>query len=308
MHVIFGKSTGMKKAILIHNSTAGDGDHKKGELIELIRENGYEPVYFSTDIPFWERFTKEDAEVIFVAGGDGTVQKLAKAMLEAKEEKIREVPVRILPYGTANNIATTLNLQNPEQQSLSDLRKVNFDVGVVEGKNIANFFIEGIGCGIFPKLVEVMNSKSEEEKKDEIKQSLSELLQVIENYEAREAIIIADEREITGKFLLIELMNIKLIGPNIELAPDADTGDGQFELVMVREEAREDLKSFIQNILNETISDNTIDKFAERLKGNNFRLKWKGDDVHIDDEILEDYQGEELVIKNRQAVFQFYSY
>lgn len=298
----------MKKAILIHNSTAGDGDHEKEELKNLIHKTGYEVDYYSTNLPFWERFVKKNADKIFVAGGDGTVQKFAKVMLEANKESMLQLPVQVLPCGTANNIATTLGINDPVQILNESVRTKGFDLGTVEGAKNFSFFIEGIGCGIFPKLVRVMKSKSEEEKGNEIRQSLEELLKIIETYKATEAIIIADEKEITGSFLLVELMNIRLIGPNIELAPDADTGDGKFELVVVREEHRQDLKDFIAQILNENSRANRIEEFAERLKVRELRLKWKGNDVHIDDEIIEDYAEEELVIKNRQGVFRFNIY
>lgn len=308
MVLIFEKSTGMKKAILIHNSTAGDGDHEKKELKKMIRNAGYEVDYYSTNIPFWERFTKKKADVIFVAGGDGTVQKLARAMLDAKEEGVRQIPVQILPYGTANNIATTLGFKNPVEEIDKDLEGKAFDIGYVDGIKEVSFFIEGIGCGIFPKLVRVMKSKSDEEKQDEIKKSLQELLEIIDSYEASKAKIIADGKEINGDFLLLELMNIKLIGPNIEVAPDAKTGDGEFELVLVREEAREELKTFIKGHLESNTSQNKIGEFAERQKVKEVRIKWQGNDVHVDDDIIEDYQGEEIVIKNRQAVFKFISH
>jgi len=35
------------------------------------------------------------------------------------------------------------------------------------------------------------------------------------------------------------------------------------------------------------------------------RLKWKGKDVHIDDEIIEDYREEEIRVENRKGFFTF---
>ena len=300
----------MKKAILIHNSTAGDGNHGKKELKSLVEKGGYKVKYYGTNSLFWKSFNKEDADVIFVAGGDGTIQKVAKAMLEAKGDKILQVPIKVLPYGTANNIATSLKIRDPQFQIEDESKLVKFDVGLVEGVLQENFFVEGVGCGIFPKLVQVMQAKpedAEDSTEGELKQSLEELLRIIETYEARDAIIIADNEEITGKFLLIELMNIKLIGPNIELAPDAKTGDGQYELVTIKEDAREDLKVFIKHLLNENSSRKAIEEFADLRKVQQVRIKWEGQDVHVDDEVIEDYKGQEIKIKNRQGIFKFFT-
>ncbi|WP_423818604.1 diacylglycerol kinase family protein [Salinimicrobium sp. TIG7-5_MAKvit] len=294
----------MKKAILVHNPTAGSGNHDKENLVKQVEKAGFEVSYFSTNDPFMKRFTHKQANVIFVAGGDGTVQKFAEFMLEAKEG-IKQVPVQVLPYGTANNIATTLGIKVPEEGITTQNTKTGFDIGIVEGVEEAGFFIEGIGCGIFPKLVREMKALDDDEKQDEIKKSRETLVKVIDSYEAREAIIIADDKEITGKFLLIELMNIRYIGSNIELAPNAETGDGYFKLITVREERREELKLYIQDHLNERNTAKKLEDFADLLKVKSLRLKWKGKDVHIDDEIIEDYREEEIRVENRKGFFTF---
>jgi diacylglycerol kinase family enzyme len=298
----------MKQAVLIHNPTAGSGEHSKERLIEELESAGYEIKYFSTDIPGWERFTKHEAEVIFLAGGDGTVQKLAAELLKAGDP-VQKIPVQILPLGTANNIATTLGL-NISVEELIQLQKLeSFDAGEVEGTGESDFFIEGIGFGIFPRLVKVMKERKKEEgePKDpevELKQSLKELLQIVRNYEAREAIIIADEEEITGKFLLIELMNIRFIGPNFDLAPTSSTNDGNLELVAIPEEARENLEGYIQELLNNN-KNASLEDFALLRKIKRGRFKWFGGDMHVDDERIENYQGKEIKVKVNEAVFNF---
>lgn len=295
----------MKKAVLVHNPGAGSGNHKKEDLKKLIEKVGYDVKYYSTERPFWDHFTSEDAEIIFVAGGDGTVQKLSEAMLKAKDELLLQVPVQIVPCGTANNIATTLKIKDREQALTASGKKTGFDIGAVEGVEGVSFFIEGIGCGIFPGLVRVMNEKNEDKIEDELKHSLTELLKLIDSYEAKEAIIIADKEEITGKFLLVELLNIKYIGPNIELAPGAETGDGHFELVTVREEARQHLRSYVAGLLNGSSKALDLENFAEIKKVQQVRLKWDGGDVHVDDEILKEHRGEEIGVQNRQGILTF---
>lgn len=293
----------MKKAILIHNPTAGSADHEKEDLKERISEAGYEVIYYSTQNPLWEHFTHKEGDIIFVAGGDGTVQKVAAAMLETGKDEVFQIPIRVIPHGTANNIANTLNIKNPGKKFETTYNGDQMDIGRVKGIGEVSFFIEGMGCGIFPRLLEVMGEKDEEEKQDEITQSLKELLKIIKSYQAQEAIIIADKEEITGKFLLLELMNIRFIGPNVELAPNARTDDGYFELVCVRENAREDLSAYVESLLNGAKSPKKIEEFADLRRVSEVRLKWKGRDVHIDDEIV-NYKGTELHIYNQQGVFR----
>ncbi|WP_051286372.1 diacylglycerol/lipid kinase family protein [Salinimicrobium terrae] len=298
----------MKQTILIHNPTAGSGKHDEKTLVKKIEAAGYEVKYYSTDTPGWERFTRNEADVIFLAGGDGTVQKLAAELLKVGAP-IQKTPVQVLPLGTANNIATTLNL-NLSIKALDELKNIEpFDVGQVEGAGEAGFFIEGLGFGIFPKLLKVMEKKKKnegepEDPDDELNQSLQELLEIVRNSKACEAIIIADGEEITGRFLLVELMNIRFIGPNFELAPGALTGDGSFELVAVPEKARKDLESYIQDLLKKD-ENIFLEDFVFSKKVKKVRFKWFGKDMHIDDERIDDYKGEEIKVENKHAAFNF---
>ena len=297
----------MKHAILIHNPTAGSGKHDKKTMVKEIESAGYEVEYYSTNIPGWERFTRNEFDVIFVAGGDGTVQKLAAELLKAGG-RIQKVPVQILPLGTANNIATTLNLTISTEKLVKLQNSVGFDSGEVEGVGDTNFFIEGLGFGIFPRLVKIMEERKKEEGEpedpnEELRQSLQELLHIVRNYKACEAIIIADGEEFTGKFLLVELMNIRFVGPNFDLARGADPGDGSFDLVAVPEDAREDLEEHIIGLLNTKKSTFLKDFTVKQVE--QARFKWMGEDMHIDDERIEKYQGEEVKVKNRNAAFNF---
>ena len=100
-------------------------------------------------------------------------------------------------------------------------------------------------------------------------------------------------------------MNIRYIGPNFELAPNARTGDGEFELVAIPGDGREKLVSYIENILNNEGKDLPLESFAHQRKVKDLRFKWEGEDLHIDDEIDLDYHRQEIRVKNRQGSFIF---
>src|SRR5689334_5300318 len=97
----------MKVINLLHNPTAGNEDHSKEELISLLEENGYDCRYSSMKKD-WKRLD-EQVDFIVAAGGDGTIRKITKELLERKlSEKIW--PIAPLPLGTANNVAQTLGI------------------------------------------------------------------------------------------------------------------------------------------------------------------------------------------------------
>jgi diacylglycerol kinase (ATP) len=57
----------------------------------------------------------------------------------------------------------------------------------------------------------------------------------------------ADEKVIADRFILIAVMNMKLIGPSLCLAPDCDPGDGYLDLICVRERYRQDFCRWLED-------------------------------------------------------------
>src|SRR6266498_4685466 len=101
------------KVTLLHNPYAGDADQPSGdEILSLIRSAGHSAVYQSSKEPGWEKALEEAADIVAVAGGDGTVGKVAKRLIG------NHTPIAVLPLGTANNIATALNLTDPPIEHL----------------------------------------------------------------------------------------------------------------------------------------------------------------------------------------------
>jgi diacylglycerol kinase (ATP) len=81
-----------------------------------------------------ERALAEGADLLFVWGGDGTVQRSIDAMAGS------ETPLAILPAGTANLLATNLGIpQDIEQAVMIGLRgeRRKFDVGRFNGERFA---------------------------------------------------------------------------------------------------------------------------------------------------------------------------
>src|SRR5690348_12883473 len=97
----------MKQVTLLHNPNAGDEEHNKKELRSLLKGNGWECRYFSTKEKKWKNFDT-DSDLLAIAGGDGTVRKAIKSLLERKKEIKKLPPIALIPLGTANNIGNTL--------------------------------------------------------------------------------------------------------------------------------------------------------------------------------------------------------
>src|SRR5207248_8153814 len=98
---------GTTRVTLIHNPEAGGADHSGSSLVDLLSDAGYCVGYFNSKDCELARVLDEPAELIVAAGGDGTIDKIAR------EARANGPPLAVLPLGTANNIAASLGIDRP---------------------------------------------------------------------------------------------------------------------------------------------------------------------------------------------------
>src|SRR5262249_27396779 len=140
------------RVTLIHNPGAGgDKQPSKGQLEALIREAGHDVRYQSVREKGWSKVLKKTADLVAVAGGDGTVGKVARRLIG------RGIPIAVLPMGTANNISRTLGITGMSVIQLipswSTARHLSWDAGMTRGPWGERAFIEGIGAGLFTRSI-----------------------------------------------------------------------------------------------------------------------------------------------------------
>jgi len=177
----------MKIVNLLHNPTAGSEDHDREELTSLMEKNGFECQYSSMKKTWRE--IDERVDFIVAAGGDGTIRKITKQLLDRKLSE-KTWPIALLPLGTANNIAQTLNIRGSAEEIIqswhsSDIKA--FDVGRIRGLSKVDFFLESLGYGMFPYLIKKMKkTEKSETPEEEIKTALEMLREIIFSYEPKQ--------------------------------------------------------------------------------------------------------------------------
>ena len=272
------------KVTLLHNPNASrttPGD----EIVRLIRGAGHSTIYQSSDEDVWEKILHESAEIVAVAGGDGIVGKVSKRMVG------RDIPIAILPMGTANNIANALGLADrPLDQLISGwatARRMKFDVGAASGPWGSRYFIEGIGMGLFTDTMSRLDARknidiahhSGAEKK--ITSVLEIMNMRLEGCPANRLKITLDDRDLSGEYLLLEAMNIRCVGPNLCLAPAADPDDGVLDVVLVSNDERSQLRRY----LSDRIEGKSDCALLTVHKGRHLHIECEWFPIHIDDDI-----------------------
>lgn len=301
----------MKTALLIHNPSAGNAKHGKEEIIELVKKTGHSIEfieYISTgNHTAWENFDLGTVGTIFLAGGDGTVHKLALALLDRVTKS--PVTIHLLPLGTANNIAKTLRISTviDRHAAIREKSIKSFDCGRIKGLPETRFFVEGMGFGVFPRLIHKMENDHETGNipSVELKQAVRALLGIIKTFKARKAIIETDGIKIKGSFLLVEVMNIQYFGPNIKLAPHADPGDGCFDLVMIPDKSRNELEEYLNGLMRDSAEHASLEKFVKTIRVQNVKIKWGGTKMHVDDDLVDYGDGKNIEVDVLSDVLRF---
>ena len=236
------------KITLIHNPSAGSGQQTK-DLVRLITDAGHDVRHRSGE-KGWEKLLQDPTDLVVAAGGDGTVRKVILAAAD------NQLPFAAIPIGTANNIAKTLGVLGDARElvdtwSASPRSEQPFDIGEVTAPSGEQRFVEGFGGGFVADLI----SRGDEIEADatllgrETDRALHLLSEIIRDAPAHRWQIVADEADVSGDYLAVEVLNGRFVGPNLPLAPQADSTDGLLDLVLVTENDRESLLAYVENRL-----------------------------------------------------------
>lgn len=296
----------MKNAKILHNPSAGKQEHTKKKLVSLVKSRGFDCGYSSTEDEGWEKVNSK-TDFLIIAGGDGTVRRIGIKLHKKKNSK-RKLPILLLPLGTANNIAKSLGIEGHIDDIIKHIEKRNikkFDVGIVKGRKKKMIFFESFGFGIFPELMKKMKEIPEREDastEENLKEALEHLHNIVMNYPAKAFTVIIDGVPNTDHYILVELMNISSIGPNLNLSPDSDPGDGQFELIMVPESQREEFASYISYKIS-GIEKNFVPII---IKGKKISISTPSGYMHVDDELKIMKQAKNLNIVPEPGMMEFF--
>jgi len=275
----------MMNILLVHNAEAGaDDTPPHHHMVDVIRRAGHTATAVTTR-DNWRNAITDDHDLVVAAGGDGTVRRVALALAG------RRLPMTILPLGTANNIATAMGLANvPLEDAVARWETAgqrSLDLLIASGPWGETALIEGLGLGVFASLMAALDARRNlelahiEDTDEKIEAVIGRLRERLAEQPALDLAVTLDGRDIPGAFVLLEALNIALVGPNLHLAPEADPTDGLMDVVLVTTETRADLDRYLaRRQIGET---RPVPLPVER--GKHLTLTWTGSAVHMDDKV-----------------------
>jgi YegS/Rv2252/BmrU family lipid kinase len=214
-----------RRVLLIVNAKARNGGALLREAVELLRSHDIEPVHRDCgrreDLSPMIVEHGGDVDCVVVGGGDGTLNAAAQGVIE------RKLPIGILPLGTANDLARTLNipLDLPGAvKVIADGHSRRIDLGLVNGQPFFNVASLGLSAELAQKLTR------------EIKRRYGRLgyalvaLRVLSQARPFSAYITSDEGTVRVKTLQIAVGNGRFYGGGNAVEKNAAIDDQHLDL------------------------------------------------------------------------------
>src|SRR5262245_41939530 len=192
---------------LLYSKNAGDGvplDH----IRDAIEHHGHELVRVVEKSTGLERLLDVVPDLVIVAGGDGTTALAARMLAR------RGIPLAILPFGTANNIAKSVGTAASIDEVIAGwqtARRLPLALGVADGVWGRRQFVEAVGGGLIAAAIAEMQTRSDGDDipaSERVAGAVRAVSAVLSRLEPGEWTIDADGVRTTGEFLLVEVLNI----------------------------------------------------------------------------------------------------
>ena len=145
------------KALILTNPRARQGDDDLEPVLEVLQNSGIDPITRPLDkideIARLIATHRDSIDRIVIGGGDGTLNACIKSVMESG------LPLGILPMGTANDLARTLQIpfdMRDAARVVADGLIKHIDIGVVNG----TCFFNAASIGLAVKVTRTLNPET----------------------------------------------------------------------------------------------------------------------------------------------------
>lgn len=222
----------MKKVRLIYNPFSGENAilRELDKIMRMHQEKGYQvvPYRIERDRDIYDSLDiiDENYKYILIAGGDGTVDSVVNVMMERKIN----LPIAILPVGTANDFGKFLEIPSKIEDALKQIlssEPKEIDLGKINDK----YFVNVASTGLFTDV----SQKTDVNLKNTIGKLAYYLkgLESLPNFRRLKVKLTSKELEYEGEMYLILVFNGQTAG-SFKLANRADVADGYLDVIMIK--------------------------------------------------------------------------
>jgi diacylglycerol kinase (ATP) len=223
------------RVLIYQNPDAGHEPSLPQALVDKLQRAGHEVEWRSIKEHRLDDSTIRTFDLIVAAGGDGSVGRTARQLVGGN------VPIAVLPMGTANNLASILDAGKHDlADRITEWSIVPFDAGTVEWGDGRDWFFEGFGIGAFAETAARLTAldkagPTEDTREAELARDIMALRDRSREQTPLECEVHLDGTVVSAPLVMLEVLNIGLIGPQLEFAAGVDPSDGALDVVLVDE-------------------------------------------------------------------------
>jgi diacylglycerol kinase (ATP) len=170
-----------------------------------------------------QRALKSGIKLIVVAGGDGTIDSVAGAMVG------QDATLGIIPTGTRNNVAFNLGITSDIADCVALLRDghhLKIDVGRVHCGNSHHWFLEGVALGLISDLYPI----ADDFQHGDLTQIGGLLSTLVSAIPANLEINLDGKQHLATTAHMLLVANMSYIGPHFQISPDVSFKDGHLDV------------------------------------------------------------------------------
>lgn len=213
--------------LVLANPGSRSGDDRIDEALERLRVLGELTVVRPDrpdQLPAAIREHAGQVNRVILAGGDGTVNLALDALMEAK------LPVGLLPLGTANDLARSLDIpEDLEEAANIIVRGHSRRIDVARANDVS--FINAIGMGLGPQMTREMDSETKS--RFGVLAYLIGIARAFRRQRTFAARVEGDRGRAEGQFIQITVANGIHYGGGMTVADDAKLDDGKLDVLLV---------------------------------------------------------------------------
>jgi YegS/Rv2252/BmrU family lipid kinase len=224
---------GARRALVLVNPDARHGREGIDEGLAWLERRGFrltrETAYDPGGIPDAIRRHAAGVDLVILGGGDGTMSSALPGLLDTG------LPLGILPLGTANNLARTLDIPTKLEEACRVIARGHrrrIDVGKANDRA----FLTTASMGLSVRITEELTS--------ETKKRWGPLAYVVTALHSLRdpgdlhAEIAYDDQVLRGRAVQIVVGNGRYYGSGLAVAKDARIDDGRLDLYVIRPQPR----------------------------------------------------------------------
>jgi diacylglycerol kinase (ATP) len=282
----------MKKVLIVYNPLSGNRNvpKKLDYIVSRFLERDLLAIPFRIGADSEENLEKvlreEKFEFVVISGGDGSVNYIAAILLK----KGIDIPMGIIPAGTCNDFARSLNIPNDMRKCLDIILEGHIsqiDAGLI---NNEKYCLNTCAGGNF---VDVSYNTN-----NDLKKNLGPLayyltaLGELANLKSVRLKLTTDDEVVEDDFLLFLILNGKHAAGFSNLVSDADLSDGYMDILLVKNCPHVEMAGLFFKVLNyDFVNDRNVRWLRTkkcRIEGDaGFHLsidgeEWKGLPINIE--------------------------